>query len=174
MKIFQWVVALILVAYAAYSVYHIFKLTKEDRENAQRFLTLHPEAKLYTKGTMQSTILMLLSVVGFVMAFAVKDFGNDLQQTLFVQVTYFSVGIVFVCLSMEVKLKRKVYVGETNFYCIGNIYKYRNVKKFENVSGVFKKKEIYMHDGEVLSLPVPLGQEIETAFKDWKINKKRK
>ena len=174
MKIFQWVVALILVAYAAYSVYHIFKITKEDRENSAQFLKLHPDAKLFTKGTMQSILLIMLSVVGFVTAFAVKDFGNDAQQTLFVQVTYFSVGIVFACLASEVRLKRKVYVGETNFYCVGNTYKYRNVKKIENVSGIFKKKEILMHDGEVLSLPVPLGQEIETALKDWKINKKRK
>ena len=174
MKIFQWIVTILLILYATYSLYSTLKLAREDKRDTQKFMEAHPEAKLYKKSSKQSVIMLLLACFGFAMALSVKYFDIDAKQAVIVQLTYISVGIIFVCLAEEVRLKRKIYVGETNFYCIGNTYKYRNIRNIEKVDGFFKKKNINMSTGESLSLPLALADSIEEAYKNWKITKKKK
>ena len=174
MQILQWIISAGLIAYGVYSITHSIKLVKEHKQNVSNFMTLHPEAKAYKKGGGQSIFLIVLGIFGVFMAISASTFSQSVQERILFQITYLGVGIVFLGLSVEVYLKQMIYIGDNNFYCAGNTYKYRNIIKIENAGSIFKKKDIYLQNGEYLRLPAKLGIFVEEGHKQWKINKKKK
>ena len=174
MKILQVIISAGLIAYGVYSIIHSFKLIKEHKQNTSNFMTLHPEAKVYKKGGGQSIFLIVLGIFGLFMAISASSFSQNIQERIVFQVTYLGVGVVFLGLAVEVYLKQIIYIGDNNFYCAGNTYKYRNMIKIENAGTFFKKKDIYFQNGEYLRLPAKLGVFVEEAQKQWKIHKKKR
>ena len=174
MEIFQWIISAGLIAYGVYTIIHSIKLFKADKQDSETFMRLHPEAVVYKKGGGQSLFLIILGVFGIFMAFSASAFAKDLQETLLFQITYLGVGVVFLGLSVEVYLKQILYVGDNNFHCAGNTYKFKSIVKIENAGSIFKKKDIYLQNGEYLRLPAKLGIFVEEGHKQWRIQKKKK
>ena len=174
MKILQIVIAVLLSAYVVYSVYHSIQIIIDFNKVSKHFVKTHPDAKEYSKGFWQSLGFTLLGSVGFVMATQANNFGLDAQSLLVIRVTYIGMGIIFIGFAIETSLKRTIFVGKSNFFCGNEIYKYKSIQKVEDAGTFFKKKDIYLLNGETLRIPAKLGTYIEDEYMEWKKDKKAK
>ena len=173
MVILQFIICIVLVAYGIYTIYHSIQLIRGHKADVEKFKTLYPDCKVYKTGMNMAIFLVALGIFGFIMAFTAVKYARDMKEVLIFQVTYLGVGVVFIGLAIESYLKQVIYMSETNFYCVGTTYKFRNIQKIENAGSIFKKKDIYFQNGEYLRIPEKLGKHVEEAHKNWKINRKK-
>ena len=173
MVILQFIICIVLGAYGLYTIYHSIQLIKEHKTDVEKFKTLYPECTVYKTGMNMAIFLLALAIFGFVMAFSAFKFANDIKEIVIFQITYLGVGVVFAGLAVESYLKQIIYMSDTNFYCVGTTYKFRNIQKIEDAGSIFKKKDFYFQNGEYLRIPEKLGKHVEAAYKNWKINRKK-
>ena len=173
MQLLQWIISAVLIAYGVYTLIHSYKLIKEHKIDVANFKKLYPNCTVYKTGGKMAIFLVALAIFGVAMAFSAFSFSDNMKEIIIFQITYLGVGAVFLGLAVEVYLKQIIYMSDTNFYCVGVTYKFRNILKIENAGSFFKKKDIYFQNGEYLRIPEKLGKHVEEGHKNWKINKKK-
>lgn len=172
--VLQVIIMVIVILYCAYMLYSSLRLYKKDKAGAAEYMTVHPEARRVSLSIWQAWLLVGMGVLCFALVF----FGNIItpegQQVWMYQLTYFALGLVFLGLSLDVWLHRRLLLSNDGFFYAGDTYRFRMILNMEEKRGIFKNVKLNLANGHELEMANRVGMTVREDWLTWKEKKKEK
>lgn len=172
--VLQAIVMVILVLYCAYMFYTSIRLWKKDKAGSEEYLRVHPEAKRESYSLWQSWLMVFMAVLCFVLMFFGDLITPEGQRTIVYQITYLCLGLIFLGLSLDVWLHRRILVSEDGFFYAGDTYRYRMINGMERKRGIFHNMRLMLANGSTVEMAASMGAAVREDWMAWKEKKKEK